>query len=153
MFSSPNFQLPQKTKDICNKLKNLVYIYIILLVFRFITGDFSVIFTDAFLLIMIFIFLTQIDSFMVAWCILLEVFALFNTTITLLFIFQNYLFGYIESLFSLYFILQLTQFIVYILLIHYSFLIYKEYKALRTDMITNDYRKLFNFRITIEYRT
>jgi hypothetical protein len=139
MFGN-NFELPASTKESCNKLKTTTYIYIGLMIVRFLLGDMSVIMVDAMIVIMIFIFLGSVNAFMAAWTIFLEIMAIFSNSILLLFIIQDYLFGFIPYLLSFYFILQFTQFIIYLHLIKYSFAVYKEYKAITQNYYRNDYR-------------
>jgi hypothetical protein len=142
MFASNNIVLPQKAKELCNKVKQITYFYIALIIIRFICGDFSVLWVDSLIILMIFISLSSVDSLTTAWTIFLVIMAVFNSAIIVLLFIQDHILGFSPTIFNLYFILQTAQLVIYILFIQYSFKIYKEYRYINEHTMRNDYRNI-----------
>jgi hypothetical protein len=145
MFDGSNYELPSRTQELCNTVRKITYFYIVLLILRFLCGDFSVIFVDAMLVLMIFLFLNSVNYLMTGWCIFFILLAMFQSAVIVLLFLQNYTFGFITSLLNIYFILHSVQLIVYLMLIHHSFKVYKEYRALADSFDfsnRNEYRNI-----------
>jgi hypothetical protein len=139
----PRLEISNQALNLINIIKKLTYVYIIIMLLKFLFGDFNSLVMDFILLIIIYCLLTNINFYYIAWCIFFLIISGYNTLTYILFILQDLYIGFISGSIPLFmYILVLTaQFILYILLINNFFKLYKESKIM--------FQALLNYRIII----
>ena len=130
----PLVKLNEEGRKINKKLENLTFVYAFLALIKLILGDFNNFLNDIFLILILTLSYIQANFIMTAFSIFMILFQTFFTTIAILLLVQNYLFGLVDfSLWSwiqyLYFFVILSCLALNIMLTYYSFLAYREYKA------------------------
>ncbi len=142
----PIVKLSDEGKRISKHLETLTYTYILLAILKLLLGDFNNFLNDFLTVLMVVLTYVQANYFMASLLIFMLSFQAFFLMTGFLLILQNYYIGYliiISFINYFYIFLILCTLIVNILLIHFSFLAYREYKALYLEQsqISYDYGK------------
>jgi hypothetical protein len=146
---NPIVSLSPEGRHYVRVLKYLNYFYIIVTFFKLVLGDVNGFFNDfltIFMLILTFMQANFVVAMIVIFILLMQT---FYTLIFLLLILQNSYFGFVQinSLVATYLFLVVVSLFLYILLTYYTFLAYREFKALFKEQSQHsssyNYRKIF----------
>lgn len=129
----PMVSLSEKAKDINRYIEILLYGYIVVASVRLIFGDFNNFFNDIMTILSAFLSILQGNYFWTSILILFLILNVFYEMTNLLLIIQNWLLGLLSfnvSINQIYFFMVISSLIINICLIYFSFLAYRELKAL-----------------------
>ena len=129
----PIVELSFEAKSISKKLEKLTYFYLITSVIKIIFGDFSSFINDIFIILLTLLTFSGANYFIAAILIFTILYQNFFIMIGLALLYQNYYLGFLNMvswILIFYLIIIVTSLILSFLILYYSFLAYKEYKAL-----------------------
>ena len=144
----PIVNLSQEGIKQSKNLEYLTYALTILAFIKLLLGDFNAFLNDIINVLMLLCTFMQASYTMAIWLMFFMIYNTFLMSTSLLLIIQNWYLGVLEILggyISLYIFLVFVSCVLYIVIIHFSFLAYKEYKALYIEKIRyngDDYRKI-----------
>jgi hypothetical protein len=129
----PIVNVSSEAKRLGKNLENLAYIYLLITMLKLFLGDFDNFLNDIFTILMVILTYIQANFFMATFLIFMLIYQFFFVIVSFLLIIQDYSLGLIAietGIQSFYIFLIFLTCIIHICLIFYSFLAYKEYKAL-----------------------
>lgn len=142
----PIVKLSIEGRRFTGMIENLTIAYVVIAILKLFLGDFNSFLNDILTVLMLVMTTMQANYFMAAILIFILLIQTFYLTVGILLIVQDYCFGFIaiDSFFQFFYItLLLASLAVNIALVYYTFLAYREYKALfkEQSQSSNDYRK------------
>ena len=118
-------------------IKKLTYLYIMIMLFKLLFGDFSSFMMDIFLILMLYCLFTNVNHVFIAWVIVSIIMTGFNVLIVLMFFIQDIYLGFFVTtpIVTIYIMILISELILFILLINNCFLLYKECRAIYFTML------------------
>jgi hypothetical protein len=132
LINNPIRDISHNANRYLKNIKRLTYLYIMMILFKLLFGDFSYIMMDVFLILMLYCLFTNVNHLFIPWIIFSIVMTGFDILIVLLFFIQNIYLGFfvITPIVTIYVVILISELILFLILINNCFLLYKECRSI-----------------------